>query len=577
MSSLPSSALGQRWMLPPEEAGARALASALRLSPVIGDLLWQRGLQYPEAAQLFIEPKLGSLADPFSLTDLEAAATRLAGAIDSGRKIAVYGDYDVDGITSSALLWRVVKELGGNIATFLPHRMEEGYGLSQDGLERCLAEHRPELLVAVDCGTTAVEQIAWLRERGVDVMVVDHHELPPELPAANELVNPHRDGHMLYLASVGLVFKLLHGLLKHRPAFKKIIDLRDYMDLVAVGTVADIVPLVEDNRIYVRRGLRQLMQTENAGLAALMQVVGVRGVPTPADIGFRLGPRLNASGRLGDANRSLELLTTGDGRRANDIARELDFTNRERQRHERATFDEAAQMADEQFDPTRDHTLVVARRGWHVGVIGIVASRLQRMHYRPSLVIGIDEATGMGKGSGRSIEGYSLIDGLRECGDLLATFGGHEMAAGLTIAEEHIPELRRRLEEHARRELAARQLQPRLELAGALPAADVSEALFRELELLAPFGRENPEPVFQLSDVRFARPPRTFGNNHFKLFLKTGAGETEAVAFNLADKGLPAEDSQLAGVLEWSDYSGCVQIRLLDWSAPTTAAAAAVA
>lgn len=562
-------------MLPPVTPEARELASALHLAPVIGDLLWQRGLQSANDAQLFIEPKLSLLADPFSLTDLEAAASRLADAIDAGKKIVVYGDYDVDGITSSALLWRVAKALGGNIATFLPHRMEEGYGLSQDGLERCLEEHRPELLIAVDCGTTAVEQIAWLRERGVDVMVVDHHELPPELPQAHALVNPHRDGHMLYLASVGLVFKLLHGLLKHRPKYKDIVDLRDYMDLVAVGTVADIVPLVEDNRIYVRRGLRQLMQTENPGLAALMQVAGVRGVPTPADIGFRLGPRLNASGRLGDANRSLELLTTGDGRRAHELARELDFTNRERQRHERATFDEAAQMADEQFDIERDHTLVVARRGWHVGVIGIVASRLQRMHYRPTLVIGIDEETGMGKGSGRSIEGYSLIDGLRACHDLFDTFGGHEMAAGLTIAEEKIPEFRRRLEEHARGELAAKQLQPRLELAGSLATSDINENLFRELELLAPFGRENPEPVFLLDDVRFSRPPRPFGNNHFKLFLKTGAGQTEAVAFNMADRGLPQEGGQLAGVLEWSDYSGCVQVRLLDWTAPGEAASGA--
>ncbi|MEM1060640.1 MAG: single-stranded-DNA-specific exonuclease RecJ, partial [Verrucomicrobiota bacterium] len=456
------SALGQRWMLPPVDDQARELARALQLSPVIGDLLWQRGLQSPGAAQLFIEPKLSSLVNPFTLTDLEAAAARLADAVDRGRRMVIYGDYDVDGITSSALLWRVVRALGGEIATFLPHRMDEGYGLSQEGLERCLEQHRPELLIAVDCGTTAVEQIAWLRERGVEVMVVDHHELPPELPAAHELVNPHRDGHLLYLASVGLVFKLLHGLLKHRPDYKKRVDLRDYMDLVAVGTVADIVPLVDDNRIFVRRGLRQLMQTENAGLAALMQVAGVRGVPTPADIGFRLGPRLNASGRLGDATRSLELLTTGDPRRANELARELDFTNRERQRHERVTHEEASQIAGEQFDRERDHTLVVARRGWHVGVIGIVASRLLRHHYRPTLVIGIDEETGMGKGSGRSIEGYSLIDGLRACADLFDSFGGHEMAAGLTIPEENIPEFRRRLEAHARETLSTGQLQPRL-------------------------------------------------------------------------------------------------------------------
>src|SRR5260221_759402 len=343
------SVLGKRWVEASPGAGALDLARALDLHPQVASLLWQRGFRDAGQVRAFLDPRLQSLGDPFALTDLRLAAERILGAIASREKMVIFGDYDVDGITSSALLWRVLGRLGGDVERFLRLRMEEGYGLSQEGVERCVEEHRPAVLIAVDCGTTAVEQVAWLRARGIDVVIIDHHALPPELPAAHALVNPQRDGiqqngggKLDYLASVGLVFKVCHGLLKLAGEGKGGIDLRDYLDLVAVGTVADIVPLVEENRTLVRRGLQQIERSLWPGLRALVEVSQVSLPVTAQDVGFRLGPRLNASGRLGDAMLSLRLLQTDDRNEAAHIAAELNNSNRYPQAVEMDTFLQAA-------------------------------------------------------------------------------------------------------------------------------------------------------------------------------------------------------------------------------------------
>jgi single-stranded-DNA-specific exonuclease len=561
------SVLGRRWILAPWVSPAGDLARDLKVSRLLGNLLWQRGLKTPEAAQQFLEPRLQSLGDPLELTDMAAAADHLLAAMDHGRSIVIYGDYDVDGITSSALLWRVLGRLGARVTTFLPHRMDEGYGLSQDGAERCVAECRPELLVAVDCGTTAVESIAWLRTQGVDTIVVDHHEMPRALPACVALVNPHRDGRCMYLASVGLTFKLCHAILKRRPALQSRVDLRDYLDLVAVGTVADIVPLVEENRVFVRRGLRQITQSIHPGLRALCEVTRIRGIPSTSDIGFRIGPRLNASGRLGDATRSLALLQTNDPAEAALLARQLESHNRERQTVEQRTHDEALGELASAFDSASDMTIVLAREGWHVGVIGIVASRIQRLHHRPVVIIGIDPETGCGKGSCRSIDGLSMVEALRACDSHLLKYGGHAMAAGLTLRSEQLPAFRKAFNQFAAERLSPKDLCPQVNISGVVPCGCLTEKLYREIEMLAPFGRDNPEPVFAFSDVEFRRPPQCFGNRHFKLFLRTGEGETEGVAFGLADHPLPAEGFALAGSLDWSDYSDRLQLRVMDWCA----------
>jgi single-stranded-DNA-specific exonuclease len=562
------SALGKRWVEAPMADGALELARSLDLHPQVASLLWQRGHRNAEQVRAFLDPRLQSLGDPFQLTDLRPAAERILSAVHSCEKIAIFGDYDVDGITSSALLWRILRKLGANAETFLPLRMEEGYGLSQDGIERCVEEHKPALLIAVDCGTTAVKQVAWLRERNIDVVIIDHHALPPELPQANALVNPQRDGEgrLDYLASVGLVFKVCHGLLKLAGEGNRAVDLRDYLDLVAVGTVADIVPLIGENRILVRRGLRQLEHSLWPGLRALIEVSQTTFPVTAQDVGFRLGPRLNASGRLGDAMLSLRLLQTDDANEATHIASELNRNNRERQSVEMETLVQAEAQLEETFDPQRDWGIVLSGKHWHWGVIGIVASRIQKRHHRPTIIIGIND-DGEGKGSGRSIDGISIVKALHDCGSHLMLFGGHDMAAGLNIRAESIDAFRAAFNQNIRAQAGPGNdvFQSTLDLSGVISLPEVSDQLYRQVDELAPFGRHNPEPVFLFDSIAFTRPARLFGKNHVKLFLRAEQGEIEAVGFGLGAHNWVRPPSRLAGVLDWDDYRNRVHIRIIDW------------
>jgi single-stranded-DNA-specific exonuclease len=571
--SEPLSALGRRWIQAAPAPEALELARTLQLHPQVASLLWQRGQREPEQIRAFLEPRLQSLADPFQLTDLRRAAERLQQGIAAHERMVIFGDYDVDGITSSALLWRVLRKLGAKVETFLPLRMEEGYGLSQEGVERCVEQHKPALLIAVDCGTTALRQVAWLRERGIDVVIIDHHALPPELPAAHALVNPQRDkiqpGAVSaaapdYLASVGLVFKVCHGLLKLGGEGNRPLDLRDYLDLVALGTVADIVPLVEENRVFVRRGLRQMERTLWPGLQALLEVSQVSLPVTAQDVGFRLGPRLNASGRLGDAMLSLRLLQTDDRAEAAAIAAELNRNNRERQSVEMATLLQAETQLQETFDPARDWGIVLSGADWHWGVIGIVASRLQKRYHRPTIVIGLNDA-GLGKGSGRSIDGISLVKALDHCAPFLELFGGHDMAAGLNIRAEQVGPFREAFNQHVRGQGDDDVFQATLPLAGTISLPEISQDLFRHIEELAPFGRNNPEPVFLFDRLISARPPQLFGKNHVKLFLRGGHGEIEVVGFGLGQHDWSKTPARVAGTLDWDDYRGRVQVRMIDW------------
>jgi len=562
MSNL--SALGKRWVQASPTAEARELARELDLHPQVASLLWQRGYRDRDQVRSFLDPRLQSLGDPFLLTDLRRAAERILQAIGAREKMVVFGDYDVDGITSSALIWRVLRKLGAEVETFLPLRMEEGYGLSQDGVERCVEQHRPAVLIAVDCGTTALKQVAWLRERGIDVVIIDHHALPPELPAAHALVNPQRDGVLDYLASVGLVFKVCHGLLKLAEEGNGRIDLREYLDLVAIGTVADIVPLIGENRVLVRRGLRQLEHTLWPGLHALVEVSQVSYPVTAQDVGFRLGPRLNASGRLGDAMLSLRLLQTDDRAEATAIASELNRNNRERQTVEMETFLQAEAQLQETYDPARDWGIVLSGQSWHWGVIGIVASRLQKRYHRPTIVIGLNEE-GMGKGSGRSIDGISLVKALRDCAEFLELFGGHDMAAGLNLRAERVDAFRAAFNQHVRAQAGDDVFQSTLALSGAISLPEVSDQLYRQFEELAPFGRMNPEPVFLFEAITYTRPAQHFGKNHVKLFVRGERGEIEAVGFGLGEHDWSKVPTRLAGTLDWDDYRNRVQIRIADW------------
>ncbi|HUB67428.1 MAG TPA: single-stranded-DNA-specific exonuclease RecJ [Candidatus Methylacidiphilales bacterium] len=562
MTSL--SALGRRWVQAPSVPEALGLARSLELHTQVASLLWNRGHQDAAQIRAFLDPRLQSLSDPFLLTDLRRAAERILQAIAARERIVIFGDYDVDGITSSALLWRVLRALGAEAETFLPLRMEEGYGLSQEGIERCVDQHQPALLIAVDCGTTALDQVAWLRSRGIDVIIADHHALPPQLPGALALINPQRDGRFEYLASVGLVFKLCHGLLKLTGEGNRKIDLRDYLDLVALGTVADIVPLIGENRILVRRGLAQMERSCLAGIRALVEVSQVSFPITAQDVGFRLGPRLNASGRLGDAMLSLRLLQTDDRHEAGSVASELNLSNRERQNVEMETFLQADAQLQESYDPARDWGIVLSGLNWHWGVIGIVASRLQKRYHRPTIVIGLND-DGLGKGSGRSIDGISIVRALHECSSYLELFGGHDMAAGLNIRADRIIPFREAFTRNVRAQGGDDIFQSTLLLSGTLSLHEVGDSLYRQLEELAPFGRSNPEPVFLIENLRCVRPAQPFGRNHVKLFLRGDQGEIEAVGFGLGNHDWSKPPSRLAGTLDWDDYRDRVQIRIVDW------------
>jgi len=367
-----------------------------------------------------------------------------------------------------------------------------------------------------------------------------------------------------YLASVGLVFKVCHGLLKLFGEGNRKVDLREYLDLVAFGTVADIVPLIEENRVFVRRGLQQLEHSLWAGLRALVEVSQVSFPVTAQDIGFRLGPRLNASGRLGDAMLSLRLLQTDDRAEAVNIANELNRNNRERQAVEMETLQQAEAQLQENYDPKHDWGIVLSGQNWHWGVIGIVASRVQKRYHRPTIIIGLNEA-GMGKGSGRSIEGISIVKALQDCSVDLELFGGHDMAAGLNIRAEKVAAFREAFNKHVRGQASDDVFQSTLALSGSISLPEVSENLFRRMEELAPFGRNNPEPIFLFENITYTRPAQLFGKNHVKLFVRGKESEVEAVGFGLGQHDLSKAPTRLAGTLDWDDYRNRVQVRIADW------------
>ncbi len=544
-----------RWILPEpiDPAATQRLAEGAGIARFAAELLVRRGVQSAAEAERFINPLLKMLGDPFALPQMDAAVTRILAAVDSGERIVLYGDYDVDGVTSLALLTRVLRAYGVEAPCFLPLRADEGYGLSADGVARCVAELAPRLLIAVDCGTSSVAEIATLQAQGIDVIVLDHHEGKDALPECAAVVNPKLGADFHYLCSVGLVFKTAHALLKRRPVPD--FDLRAHLDLVALGTVADLVPLHGENRALVKRGLAQLAETRRPGLRELIAVSGLRAPFTTMNIGFGLAPRLNAAGRLGTAQDALELLLTEDAARARTIAASLDAQNRERRAVEDDVLRQAEAQVAEGFDAERDAAIVVGAQGWHTGVIGIVASRLQKRFHRPALVIGFDE-TGLGKGSGRSIAGLSLVAALSACGEFLEKHGGHDMAAGLTIREARFAEFRAAFLAHARGRLSAEQLQPRLHLDAELTLGEIDYDLLSHHEALQPFGMAHPQPLFFARGVTLAAEPRVMKEKHLSLVLRQNGDEYRAVWFGAANEVRPRLPWDIAFQIERNEWQG---------------------
>ena len=548
-----------RWIIaPPEELnGGPILWSEICGADCIARLLLRKGFAGANEVENFLRPRLSSLSDPFLLPQMDAAVKRIFEALDRQERIVLFGDYDVDGVTSLALLSEMLRAYGPAAAgpdLFLPSRMEEGYGLSRESIERCLEQHKPQLLIAVDCGTSSLEEIVDLKRHGVDVIVLDHHEPKTALPDCI-IVNPKSDPNSEFqcLCSVGIVFKLCHALLKTRPLAD--FDLRSHLDLVALGTVADIVPLAGENRTLVQHGSSEIGRSKRPGVRKLMEVSAVRPPIFAEDIGFRLGPRLNAAGRLSTAEKSLQLLLTKDEAEAAVLAEFLDKQNRERQEVEKQTFVAADEKIAKEFDPARDAAIVVAARGWHQGVLGIVASRIVRKYHRPVFVIGFDE-TGIGKGSGRSIEGFNLVKALDGCAEYLEKFGGHEMAAGLTIREDKIDMFANAFRRIARELLSDDDLQTRLQLDHELALSELNVDLLRWHEMLQPFGSANRQPLFFAREVEPAAPPQVIKEKHLVLRLRQRKAHRRAVFFDGAAEPLPAAPWDIAFRIRADDYEG---------------------
>jgi single-stranded-DNA-specific exonuclease len=483
--------------------------------------------------------------------------------MDRRERLVLYGDYDVDGITSLAILARFFQACGITVPCFLPLRAEEGYGLSKAGIERCIEMHSPQLLLAVDCGTTSVREIAALRQQGVDVIVLDHHEPGPERPDCTALVNPKCGAGFHYLCSAGVVFKLAHAILKARPV--EGLDLKEYLDLVALATVADIVPLVDENRIFVSHGLRQMERTRWAGLAALRRVADV---PTPVkatDIGFRMGPRINAAGRLGPAMEALQLLLEDDPAAALRLAEGLDAHNRERQGVERHVVRDAEEWVAKNFNPDNQASIVAGSRDWHIGVLGVVASRLMRQYHRPTFVIGFDGA-GAGKGSGRSIEGLPLVAMLRDCSGHLEKFGGHDMAAGISLNESNLTAFREAFESAAQAIANEEMLTPRLRLDCELELGDIDASVLEAQDLLEPFGNSNPQPVMFSRAVAPAGEPRVLKEKHLRIELQCGRRRVPAIFFNAPVNAMPRPPWDIAYTLDWNVWQGRAepQVRIME-------------
>jgi len=524
-----------RWAVVPaaDRHEVDSLATQLHLPPTLVALLIQRGYANPEAAKRFLRPSLEAISDPFRLTDMDRAVEVVAGAVRAGRTILVHGDYDVDGQCAAALLTRVLRLAGARVVPFVPHRLRDGYDFGPAGLAKAL-ECGASLVITCDCGVTAHETVARAKAAGLEIVITDHH-VPRELPPADAVVNPRREdcaSSCQDLCGAGVAFKLAQALC-HELGLGDTAPLH-FLDLVALATVADIVPLTDENRALTRHGLRLMQLTRWPGLRALLEVTGLLGKPVRAgQVGFVLAPRLNAAGRIGDAMTGLRLLLTDDESEARQLADQLETLNARRQAIDERILTEALEIVEREVDLNTNYGLVLAQSGWHPGVIGIVASRIVERHSRPTVLVALEGETG--RGSGRSIPGFDLHHALARCAGHLERWGGHRFAAGLTVRSERVTDFAAAFNDVARSELTEEDLIPtqRVDLVGQLGSFD--DELERLLRHLEPCGPGNPTPVLGVIEAE-ARNPQTVGANHVRFTLADGTGTLAAIAFDWADR-----------------------------------------
>ncbi|KXS44188.1 MAG: single-stranded-DNA-specific exonuclease [Candidatus Frackibacter sp. T328-2] len=562
--------LDKKWQLPKQkEELSKNLSERLNLSKVMAEILVNRGLQTEEEIEEFLHVDLNDLHSPFLFRGMKEAVERILQAISFEETIAIYGDYDVDGITSTSLLINFFRRLNAEPKHHIPNRIEEGYGLNKGAIKE-LADQGVELLITVDCGISDYDEVEYANELGIDVIITDHHEVPDQVPNAKAVINAKQDDcnyPFPELCGVGVAFKLIHGLaiMEHTLQVDEVIN--EYLDLVTLGTIADIVPLQGENRIIVKHGLDLLRNPNNLGVEALIEVSDLEGKEiSTGRVGYILAPKINAAGRIGDPDLALSLLITERPSEAREVAQKLDELNRERKDIQDKILHEAELMV-EGIDLDKTKVLVLASEGWHSGIVGIVASEIVEKYYRPTIMIAIEE-DGIGKGSARSIKGLNIYQAIKNSKDLLPNYGGHEQAAGLSIAQEDIVQFRKEINQYAEEALTEEDLVPKLRLDAEVELSDLDMDLVEEINSLAPFGLKNPRPKLAIKDVNVANF-RIVGNSkkHLKLMVSDDKdNKLDCIGFNLADFRekliTQREGIAIAGSLEINEWKGNKKIQL---------------
>ncbi len=539
----------------------------LKLHPLVAELLLQREIYGEKEIQRFLYGTLSDLPNPLLLKDMDLAVDRLIEAYAKKEKILFFGDYDVDGITGTSQLQSFFREMQLPTKVLLPHRMQDGYGLTGASLQKIIAE-KPDLLVTVDNGTTAQKEISYLKEKGIDVIVIDHHETPSEkgYPPVVALINPKAADSKFEernIASAGLVFLLLIALrsqLRERGG-SSLPNLKRYLDLAAMGTIADIVPLTGTNRLIVKYGLEEIGNTSRPGLSALMNVASVQAPVSASSVAFRLAPRINAAGRLDHPHLALQLLLAQSKDEAEPLATRLDELNRERQQIEIKVLEEAIHQVEK--NQTDRKGIVVASSGWHLGVVGIVAAKLTEKYHRPAVVLVLAEDHLEAKGSARTVPGVSVYQALKNIEGEMLRFGGHDAAAGMTIHRDNVENFSRLFDQSVRKEWREEPL-PKIHIDAELELHDINTALVKELQLLEPHGAGNPQPVFSIPEVSLTGC-RLVGNNHLKMRLSRGNCRMDAIGFNWGhylETALKVDQHQIAFFPEINDWNGSLSIQL---------------
>ena len=554
-----------RWEIPDVDADAVAcLCRELNIPRIIARLLVLRGIADPQSAQSFLNPSLNQLHDPFLLADMKTAAARLRGALERAEKILIYGDYDVDGAVAVVILLAALRGLGGQVEAFIPHRLSDGYGMRAAVIEEAAAKGF-RVVISVDTGIREHEALKRARDLGLDCIVTDHHLPDRHLPPAYAILNPQR-AECGYpdkrLAGVGVAFKLVQALLGERLTGPV---LQSYLKIVAIGTIADVVPLVGENRVFARFGLEGLRQPSQAGLQALLEVSGLdRRNISAGDVAFRIAPRLNAAGRMENAREVIDLFTSSDLEKTRQIAAHLEKLNRDRQRVEDGILQEIADIMDRHPDKRDRYSLVLAGEGWHRGVSGIVAQRVVEQYHRPVLVISVEDDLGVG--SGRSIRAFHLLDALNAMQDLFVRFGGHARAAGFALPSSRIAELETRFEQHARAALKPLDLEPVLRVDAEVSGKEIDWTLFEALERLAPFGCGNPTPVLAARDFRLVLGPRILRDKHLRLRVACGPRSFDAIGWKMAERGAtlaPGQALDMAFTLDQNVFQDVTTLQLV--------------